>query len=185
MSLQTQGPATYADLVAAPREVIAEIMGGRLVTRRFFGPWDGYAHTQLLFWLNYRQSETWHPDALFFCNRPELHLGNNVIVPEIGMWTVREFEGAEDWIEFTVRPRWVCEFMTRWTDLDAHHHRSKIMADAGIPRMWRLDTTQMKLDSFELTTAQTWKLQRTFTQGDVVEDPLFPNIAFSFDELWR
>lgn len=176
--------ATYADLVAAPAHLIAEIMDGRLVTRGYLGPRDAFAHTQLLFLLNDGQRRGRQPTDLVFMPRPELHLGDDIIVPEVALWTRGELTGVNEWIDFNKRPYWTCEIVSELTDRHVHVRRCAIMARAGIRRMWRLNTEQKMLESFKLTSSARWTLVATFGAGDTVTDPLFPEINFPFDDLW-
>ena len=56
MGNSAKARATYDDLIVAPDHLIAEIVGGELLTRRYFGPIDGAALTALHYRLRHHTS---------------------------------------------------------------------------------------------------------------------------------
>ena len=178
-------PATYADIEAAPAHLIAEIIGGRLTTRHYFGPRDGFALTKLhraLAGPHCDERSAAAPDVML---RPEVHIAGHVLVPELGMWRRGEVWDFEDWREFKARPSWVLEWITPWTDLENHAERCRIYAQAGIPELWRVDSVSMTLQTYSLDASTGWQLQRCYGPDHRVLAEPFPHIEINWAEIWE
>lgn len=84
MSEPAQRPATYRDVLDAPAHVVAELMGGALYTR----PRPGPARTHAASVLGMDIGGPFHrgrggPGGWWILFEPELHLGADVLVPEL------------------------------------------------------------------------------------------------------
>ncbi|MGE0701034.1 MAG: Uma2 family endonuclease [Hyphomicrobiaceae bacterium] len=185
MTVLAKKPATYADIEAAAPHVIAEIIDGQVVTRRFFGPRDGMALTRLHHTLAGPGLREMRPAAAWVMLRPEVHVGDHVLVPELGMWRRSDVWDFEDWRDFKVRPQWVLEWVTHSTNLDQHVARCRYYAEAGIPALWRVDSVASTLQTFTLAADSQWQLQKSFgADARVAADP-FPNVEIDLAALWE
>lgn len=184
MAETAKRPATYADLEVVPPHLIAEIIGGRLSTRRFFGPRDGGALTLLHHALAGPTFRDQNAAAPYVMLRPEVHVAGDVLVPELGMWSRGEVWDFEDWRDFKARPSWVLEWITPWTDLENHAERCRIYANAGIPALWRVDSVAATLQTFSLDANSGWQLQQSFGRDQRVLAAPFSHVGIDWTEIW-
>src|SRR5262245_23509945 len=109
--------ATYADLVAVPEHLIAEIIDGELITSprpapphllacsaigsvlfdRFNGPAGG---------------TTTAPGGWWILDEPELHFGDDVLVPDLAGWRRERMPALPDLAYFALAPDWACEVVS-------------------------------------------------------------------------
>ena len=116
MSQAAKRLATYADVLAAPAEQIAQILGGEL----HLHPRPARRHTRsastlgahLLIEADFGRDQQGGDWVIRY--EPELHLGRDVLVPDLAGWRVERFPGDDDDDEpyFTVAPDWVCEVLS-------------------------------------------------------------------------
>ena len=176
--------ATYADIVAALPHLIAEIIGGHLRLRRYFGMIDGMPLSTLLQRLVAPSMDVASRSNHQVLLRPEFHVGADVLVPELGMWHSCELWNVEDWRDLKARPRWVLEYLTSWTDVGIRQERCRIFGEAQIDYLWRLDAEAGTIEAYENRDGRRWQLLRKFGAGDKVTAPPFAAIALSVDDLW-
>src|SRR4051812_49194820 len=102
--------ATYADIVALPPHVVGEIVDGELsVSPRPASPHTAAASilgAELIgpFWKG-----RGGPGGWIILDEPELHLGANVLVPDLAGWRRERMPQIPDAAAFTLAPDWVCE----------------------------------------------------------------------------
>ncbi len=177
-------PATYADLEAVPPNLVAEILGGELVTRRPLRPRHAIAKVALNFELGskYRRGPE-RPDGWTFLSRPELHLGDSVIVPDIAAWR-RPFSSKQlDEVGINMPPNWVCEVISHTTAGADAAIKHEAYLDAHVSHLWFLDPDQKTLEVFKRGD-EYWSLQKTFGGNDNVRAEPFDAISFSLGVLW-
>src|SRR5690348_10574245 len=81
--------ATYQDVLDAPETVVAEIIGGEL----HLSPRPGGPHTHAASSLGYLLGPPFHigrggPGGWIILDEPELHLGEQIVVPDLAGWRV-------------------------------------------------------------------------------------------------
>lgn len=185
MTSSARKRATYDDLIAAPEHLIAEIIDGELLTRRYFGFIDGAALTALHHALGTPYLHSRKPATPFVWLRPEVHYNGDVVVPEFGMWHKFEVWDFKDWREFNVTPRWALEYITPWTDIERHQKRCRVLASAGVPLLWRLDGVSGTLQTFENRERKGWRHLTTFSGDDRISAPPFVEFKMSLGEVYR
>ncbi len=181
----TQRKATYADLEAVPPHLVAEILHGRLVTHPRPAPRHAIAATRLstilssVFDLGMSGAGGW-----VFMIEPELHLGEEITVPDIAAWKRTNFSELPEtaWIE--TPPDWVCEVISPSTERYNRTEKRQIYADAGVEHLWHVDTRTKLLEVFELSKGR-WVLLKTWQEGSTkVRDRPFEATEFQIDLLW-
>ena len=109
--------ATYADLVAVPPHLVAEILFGRLVTHPRPTPQHGGATSVVgALAMGPYQFGINGPGGWIFIDEPELHLGRHVAVPDIAGWHRERFTEPPDKAYFEIAPDWVCEALSPSTE---------------------------------------------------------------------
>ena len=107
--------ATYEDLLAVPDHLIAEIIDGELVT----SPRPASPHTLAssavgsdLFGRFHRGVGTESPGGWWILDEPELHLGDDVLVPDLAGWRRERMPTVPTAAFFELAPDWVCEIVS-------------------------------------------------------------------------
>jgi Uma2 family endonuclease len=177
-------PATYADLEAVPDHLVAEIIDGALETHPRPHPRHATAASDLstLLGLPFRYGRG-GPGGWIFMVEPELHLGRDVVVPDLGGWRRErlppEFKSA--FIE--TAPDWVCEILSPSTSRIDRGPKRRLYAEAGVGHLWLLDPADGVLEGFALTGGQ-WLLLGTVQRGETVALPPFDAAPFPLDDLF-
>jgi Uma2 family endonuclease len=176
--------ATYADLKAVPSNLVAEILNGRLVTHPRPAPPHGTTATSLTDELvGPFQKRKSGPGGWVFIAEPELHLGEDVAIPELAGWlrTRMTTMPAAAFVELV--PDWVCEVLSPSTEAYDRGEKSAIYARSGIPHFWIIDPLIKKLEVYELRK-NGWHLLQTVAEHQMVVAPPFDAVPFSLGMLW-
>ena len=176
--------ATYQDVLDAPEHVVAEIIGGRLYTH----PRPAPRHATAASVLGGRLSPAFHrgdggPGGWRILTEPELHLDEELLVPDLAGWHRERMPALPETAYFTLAPDWVCEVLspsTRKVDLV---RKRPIYAAAEIGHLWLVDPVEHILEAFRLIDGK-WQLIATVEDDDPVCIAPFDAITFSLAELW-
>ncbi|MEE2952506.1 MAG: Uma2 family endonuclease [Pseudomonadota bacterium] len=176
--------ATYADLEAVPDHLVAEIIGGELVTHPRPAPKHIKAATSLGIELGdaFERGRS-GPGGWVFFDEPELHLCQEVIVPDLAGWRIDRLRVLPDKAYFETAPDWVCEVLSPSTERLDRGRKRRTYAQAGVSHYWLLDPRLEILETFVLTNGE-WLVGRTYEEGDKVAAPPFDAIAFPLSILW-
>ena len=176
--------ATYADLEAVPAHLVAEIIDGTLETH----PRPRPRHAAAAVGLAAELSQPFGrgrggPGGWIFMVEPELHLGSQVVVPDLAGWR-RERMPAEPTTAFIeTPPDWVCEILSPSTARLDRGPKRRIYAEAGVGHLWLLDPGEGVLEAFALTGRQ-WLLLGTVQRGETVALAPFDAVPFPLDDLF-
>jgi Uma2 family endonuclease len=177
-------PATYQDVLDAPPDRIAELVHGAL----HLHPRPAMRHAGAAFGLAGRLDDPFRrgnggPGGWLFAIEPELHLGPDVLVPDLGGWRRARMPAFPDTPATDVAPDWVCEILspgTRGFDLTA---KRDLYGSNGVRHLWFVDPAERTLEAFELR-AGSWALLSAFGEEDEVRAAPFDAIAFPLSTLW-
>ena len=176
--------ATYQDVLDAPAHRVAEIVGGMLHTH----PRPAAPHTLASSRLGGRISGPFDrghggPGGWWILDEPELHLGDDILVPDLAGWRRERMPEFPDTAYFTLAPDWVCEVLsasTRWLDL---HGKRPIYAREGVRHLWFVDPTERTLEAFELRQGRREPVGSA-KDDQPVSIPPFDAITFGLGDLW-
>ena len=180
----TAARATYQDVLDAPEHVVAEIIGGTLYTH----PRPGSRHATASSVLGARLGMAFHsgdggPGGWRILDEPELHLGDEIVVPDLAGWRRERMPELLDTAYFTLAPDWTCEVLSASTrKLDLVRKRP-IYAREGIAHLWLVDPVERILEAFELREGQ-WVLIASVEDDEPVSIAPFEAITFGLGELW-
>jgi Uma2 family endonuclease len=123
------------------------------------------------------------PGGRWILIEPELHLGPDVLVPDLAGWRRERMPARpqEPWT--SLRPDWVCEILspgTRQIDLT---DKRRLYAEAGVPHLWLVDPAAQTLEAFVLRDG-AWTLIAALKDNDEVRVPPFDAVAFPVSVLW-
>ena len=176
--------ATYQDVLDAPPHKIAEVIDGALHTQ----PRPASRHAKAGSSLDGEIGNPFErgrggPGGWWILYEPELHLGPDVLVPDLAGWRRERMPVYPDTAYFTLAPDWVCEILspsTRHLDLGV---KRDIYAREEIAHCWIVDPEARTLEAFELRDG-AWVSIGNLRDNDAVSLPPFDAISFALGALW-
>jgi Uma2 family endonuclease len=177
-------PATYEDLLAVPEHLVAEILFGRLVTHPRPAPLYGATSTALGGVLGSPfQLGRGGPGGWVFMDKPELHLGPHVLVPDLAAWRRERLLPLPEVAWVDVAPDWVCEVLSPSTERYDRGDKRTIYAKAAVRHLWFVDPRPRMLEAFELRDGK-WLLLDVFRDNANVAVSPFAQVSFPLGLLW-
>lgn len=123
------------------------------------------------------------PGGWWILDEPELHLGENVLVPDLAGWRRERLGTIPDEAFFTLRPDWVCEVLSPSTSRTDRVRKLPIYARADVPHLWLIDPAAQTLEVFSLEAGR-WVLLATHGADEVVRAPPFESVPLALSRLW-
>ena len=176
--------ATYQDVLDAPPDKVAEVVNGTLYI--FDRP--AIAHTLAGSTLGRYIGTPFHdgrggPGGWWILNEPQLHLGEDIVVPDIAGWRRERMPTLPDAAYFTLAPDWVCEVLSPSTRKFDLGDKSAVYARAGVGHIWFVDPIARSLEARELRGTK-WVNIATLNNDATVSLPPFEAISFNLGDLW-
>jgi Uma2 family endonuclease len=176
--------ATYADLCQVPDHKVAEILDGELVVT----PRPALRHARASAGLGGHlwgpfQGGRGGPGGWWILFEPELHLAEDVVVPDLAGWSQARLPVVPDAASLSLAPDWVCEVISPATERVDRSRKTAIYAREGVTHLWLLDPIVGTLEVFRLDH-EHWVLPGTYTGNDVVSAPPFDAIEIDLRTLW-
>ena len=176
--------ATYQDVLDAPAHRVAEIVDGTLHTH----PRPAMPHALAASSLGTDLSNPFQfgrggPGGWWIIDEPELHLGEDILVPDIAGWRRERMPDFPDTAYVTLAPDWVCEVLSASTRRLDLHGKRPVYAREGVGHLWFVDPTDRTLDAFELRNGE-WVLIASAKDDEPVSIRPFDAITFSLGDLW-
>lgn len=184
MTQPAKHKATYQDLLALPSTLVGEILGGNLHTH----PRPAPKHTRAYSALGYTLGGPFDggiggPGGWWILDEPELHLGDDIIVPDIAGWRRKRMPQLPTTAWFQLAPDWVCEILSPRTAQTDRIVKMPIYARESISHLWFVDPDLQTLEVYQLTDNR-WTLLSALKDDDPVSQPPFEAIEFNLDVLW-
>jgi Uma2 family endonuclease len=185
MSQPLRRPATYADLLALPEDVRAEILDGeisvmpaprprhskpqRALGRFIGGPFDdddGFGG----------------PGGWWIFVEVDVQLGRDVVRPDLSGWR-RERLSEPDVRPITVTPDWVCEILSEKHEARDRVKKKHLYAQHGIRHYWLVDPEARTLEAFALVDGR-WVDAGTFDHTAVARIAPFEAVELPVGRLF-
>jgi hypothetical protein len=177
-------PATYADVLAAPPHMVAEVVRGAL----HLHPRPAMPHARAASALGARVGGPFDfngdgPGGWWIVYEPELHLGDDIVVPDLAGWRRERMPRFPRTAFVTQAPDWVCEVLSPSTrGLDVGPKRA-IYREHGVGHLWLVDPDARSLEVFGLRDG-AWVEVGTLVGEGEVRMPPFEAAAFPLVALW-
>ena len=176
--------ATYQDVLDAPAHLVAEIINGTLHTH----PRPAAPHARAASALGGKIGTPFDYDAggpggWWIIDEPELHLGEEILVPDLAGWRRERMAQFPTTAYFTLAPDWVCEVLSPSTSKVDRLEKRPAYAREGVGHLWLIDPIERTLEAFELHEDQ-WLLIASAKDDDPVSIRPFDAITFSLADLW-
>lgn len=177
-------PATYADLEALPERVVGELIGGGLYASSWLTAPQAVAMSRLggeLMGPFARGREG--PGGWILLNKPELHLGEDVLVPDLAGWRRERMPRVPRTAAFTLAPDWVCEVLSPSTAALDRAVKLPVYAREGVKHVWLLDPEVRTLEVLRLDGV-SYRLLVTHTGVVRVRAEPFEALELELAFLW-
>ena len=181
---QSPPVATYQDVLDAPENMVAELIDGEL----FLQPRPAQPHTEAASVLGgllvaaFRLGVT-GPGGWRIQYEPELHLGPQVLVPDLAGWRIADADVDLHAAYVECPPVFVCEVLSPSTRRLDRHRKLPIYARFGVAWAWLLDPIECTLEVFERRD-DGWRPVAAHEGSGTVRVPPFDAIDLPLAELW-
>ncbi len=178
-------PATYDDLLKVPDHLVAEIVDGELHTSPRPAPRHAAAASGLLGALHGPfDPGRGGPGGWRILFEPELHLGRDIVVPDIAGWRRERLPRLPDEAYFPVAPDWVCEVVSPSTAAFDRVKKLTVYARERVSHAWLVDPIAQTIEVLCLENSR-WTIVTTCAGADAVRIEPFDAIELDLTLLWE
>ncbi len=181
-----QRRATYEDLLQVSDLLIAEIIDGELVTSP--RPASPHAHaasaiTQDLGPFARRPGSPGGPGGWWILFEPELHLGADILVPDLAGWRRERMPVLENVPYFEQASDWVCEVISPSTGRLDRVRKMPVYAREQVGYLWLVDPLLRTLEVYRLERQQ-WVVASTYGGAESVRAEPFAAVELDMSRWW-
>ncbi len=176
--------ARYEDLLDLPEHWVGEILGGQLHSHPRPAPRHARAYSALTgkLWGPFDEGFG-GPGGWWILDEPEIHLGPDILVPDLAGWRRERLPALPDSAWFELAPDWVCEILSPSTARIDRAVKMPIYAREGVAHLWLVDPDARTLEVYRLEEGH-WLLLATLQEQDPVQQPPFEALSFPLGSLW-
>jgi Uma2 family endonuclease len=184
MALQARRKATYADLESVPDNMVAEIVDGDLaVSQR-----PAIPHAKASSALGAVVGGPFGfgvggPGGWVILDEPELHFGEDVLVPDLAGWRRERMPIAPQAAYISLAPDWICEVVSPKTEKLDRADKLPIYARENVTYVWLVNPLSRTLEVYQLENAR-WALLHTFAGDSNVRAVPFDAVEIDLTLLW-
>jgi Uma2 family endonuclease len=176
--------ATYADLIEVPDNFVAEMFDGDL----YVSPRPAIRHAHAASVLGGKLMEPFHngrngPGGWVILHEPELHFGNDVLVPDLAGWRRERLPEAPDEAYITLAPDWVCEVLSPSTEPLDRGKKLRVYAREDVAHVWLVDPLRRRLELLSLESGR-WRALAVHEGRAGARVAPFDAIELELGELW-
>ena len=180
--------ATYDDLLKLPAHVIGELIDGELIV----SPRPAAPHAVATSGLGVELgsvfgrsggSSSGSPGGWWILDERELHLGRNVVVPDLAGWRRERMPRVPNVPYFELAPDWVCEVISERTARYDRGRKMDIYAQAQVSHLWFLEPILRTLEIFRLGQGK-WLRLSAHEGNDRVRAEPFDAMELELGRLW-
>ena len=185
---QSQPKATYEDVLKAPAHQVAEILDGELILSPRPAPRHAVASSAIGGSLNpafgrRKGGGDAGPGGWWILFEPELHLGEDIVVPDLAGWRRSRMPVPPEEAFFTLAPDWTCEVISpRSAGLD-RVGKMRLYAREGVINVWLVEPVGKTLEVYRLEEGR-WILVSSHDAEEKVRAEPFDAIELDLSEWW-
>jgi Uma2 family endonuclease len=184
MTERVKEGALYSDLIAAPADKVAEIIGGDL----YLSPRPSPRHSNASSVLGADLLESFQrgrngPGGWWILDEPELHFSPDVLVPDIAGWRRERLPRLPETAWFELPPDWICEVISASTERIDREEKLPLYLRAAVDWLWLVDPTRRRLEVFRRSEAN-WDCIAIHSGDAVVNEPPFEAVSIELAPLW-
>lgn len=176
--------ATYADLERVPPTKVGELVNGILYAH----PRPASRHARAASTLGEELGPPFNrgrggPGGWVILDEPELHLRDDVLVPDLAGWRRERMPEMPDVAAFTLAPDWVCEVLGASTSATDRGEKLPVFAREGVGHVWFVDPIVKTLEVLRLD-GDSYRILATYHDDARVRAEPFDALELELDVLW-
>lgn len=176
--------ATYDDVLNAPAHRVAEIVNGDLR----LSPRPALPHAAASTALGEELGPPFKrgkggPGGWILLDEPELHLGSDILVPDIAGWRRERLPMIPAEPYLSLAPDWLCEVLSPSTAKLDRAEKRPIYAREGVRQVWLVDPLARLLEVLRLE-GEHWTLLGTYRDSAKVHAEPFEVFELELGVLW-
>lgn len=179
--------ATYQDLCKVPDIMVAELIDGELFT----SPRPASPHAlagsvigaDLVGEFGRPPGDSGKPGGWWILFEPELHFGDDVLVPDQAGWRRERMPQLPNTAAFTLAPDWVLEVVSPSTGRLDRVRKMPLYAREGVRHLWLVDPLHRTLEVYRLHDGQ-WTVASTHGGVDPIRAEPFEAVTLSPGRWW-
>lgn len=181
---QAHRRATYEDLLAVPDGKIAQIVAGELHVH----PRPASPHARVTSTMGVDIGGPFDrgrggPGGWVILDEPELHLGGDILVPDLAGWRRERMPEMPETAFFTLPPDWVCEVLSPGTAKLDRGPKRRLYAREHVAHLWLVDPETKTLEAFRIE-GESYLLVATHEDDAVARVPPFEAIELELAAWW-
>ncbi len=185
MSIPARPRATYQDVLDAPPHQVAELIDGTLHTH----PRPALPHAQAASVLGEELGPPFKrgrggPGGWILLYEPEVHLGEDVLVPDLAGWRRETLPELPDAPYLSIAPDWLAEVLSLSTRGYDRAVKLPIYAAQKVSHVWLVDPEARTLEVLRLD-GETYRLVETHAGEAPVRAEPFDAIVLDLGALWQ
>ena len=175
--------ATYQDVLDAPESKVAEIIAGEL----HLSPRPGAPHARVATVVGNVLSQfdggSGGPGGWTFLDEPELHLGDDIVIPDLAGWREARMPIVPNDPFVTLAPDWICEVISESTEKRDRMQKMPIYAAAGVDHAWLVHPKYRTIEVFR-RQADKWLVVASYDDAKPARIEPFDAIELDAARLW-
>ena len=114
---------------------------------------------------------------------PELHFGEDILVPDIAGWRRERLPKMPDEAYFTLAPDWICEVISPHNEKHDRVRKMPVYAREGVRHAWLVDPLDRTLEVFRLERG-AWTAIGTHGGDEILRAEPFEAVEIDLLALW-
>ncbi len=176
--------ATYEDLFTLPPNMLGQIVFGTLYAH----PRPAVPHAIAATALGEELGPPFKrgkggPGGWLILDEPELHLGPDILVPDLAGWRRTRLPEAPRTAFFTLAPDWACEVLSPSTGSLDRGDKLKVYARENVSHVWLVDPAAKTLEVLMLD-GSTFRILDVYSDDAKVRAIPFDAIELDLAILW-
>lgn len=181
---KTRRKASYDDVLDAPPHKVAQVISGNLHLHP--RPIGSHIMANAILCRKIAtpfQDGIGGPGGWWIVSEPEIHLEEDIVVPDIAGWRKEKLPKYPYGAFVTVSPDWVCEILSPSTKKVDLGDKWDVYAREGVSHIWFIDPGARSLEAFARVNGK-WLMISALTGDDALLIPPFENISIPLSALW-
>ncbi|MGD2114698.1 MAG: Uma2 family endonuclease [Acidobacteriota bacterium] len=175
----------WEDILAAPEDLTAEVLGGELIT----SPRPHPRHGRVQAVMSAELSGPFDvgrggPGGWWILIEPDVAFGaHDIVAPDLVGWRRKRMPAFPDEQPIFARPDWICEVLSPRTAGRDRTAKADLYLRAGVPHYWLVDPQARTLEAFEREDDR-WARLGAWSDGDDAAIPPFDAIEIPVGDLF-